>query len=139
VIGVLLVAHTHIASESKAAAEHILGKQPNFEALDITHSEAAEDEKIKLEALVQQLDTGEGVLILVDMYGATPWNITQAVCQGRKAEIISGFSLPTVIKAISKREEMTNLNTLAQKCVQAGQKYMQLVSETTDMVNAAHD
>ncbi|MCF6208728.1 MAG: PTS system fructose subfamily IIA component [Ghiorsea sp.] len=125
-IGILLVAHANIASENKAAIEHILGEQQQFAAIDIYDSAVSTKDKAALAAAMMRLDDGQGVLVLVDLLGATPWNVTCDIAQHQHAEVISGFNLPAVIKAVSLRQETVSLAEVAQACVQAGQHYMRM-------------
>lgn len=124
-IGVLLLGHARIASETKYAVEHILGEQTQFQAVDIINSDMP-DEGAGLSAALAQLNQGRGVLVLVDLFGATPWNMANRVVVNHHAILLSGFNVPTVIRAINMRQTCTDLNQLAQSSVEAGKHYMRL-------------
>jgi mannose/fructose-specific phosphotransferase system component IIA len=125
-IGVLLLGHARIASETKIAAEHILGEQVQFQAVDIVHSDASSDEESSLNMVLESLDEGLGVLVLVDLIGATPWNMVHRIVAGKHVVLLGGFNLPAVIRAISSRQKCVDLNQLAQSSVEAGKHYMRL-------------
>ncbi|MDX8386957.1 MAG: PTS system fructose subfamily IIA component [Ghiorsea sp.] len=127
-IGIVLVAHAHIATETKAAVEHILGKQELFAVIDIANSDASRAEQDKYSQLIMSHDQGEGVLVLVDLFGATPWNIAAGRPPRSFVEVIAGFNVPAVIKAITLRKQNVNLQELAQASITSGQQYMRLVS-----------
>ncbi len=123
-IGIILISHAHIASETKAAVEHILGEQPLFETIDIPDSDATIDEAGHFSALIEATDLGQGVLIMADVFGGTPCNMALERLCAHKIEVISGFNLPAVIKAITLRCEDIELDILVRECIIAGQQYI---------------
>ena len=125
-IGVLLLGHARIASETKQAVEHILGSQPQFQAIDIINSDMSDTKDADLNLALEQLNQGQGVLILVDLLGATPWNMVNQVAENRHVILLGGFNVPAVIRAMSMRQDCTDLNQLAQSSVEAGKHYMRL-------------
>ncbi len=132
-IGIILIAHAGIASETKAAVEYILQQQPDFEAVDIVNSDDAIAQtqlfKDHLQSMSKHCD---GVLVMADIFGATPCNIAMnAVAGGRYActiELMAGFNLPTLIKTMLEREHH-DVQTLVHLSLDAGQKYMRLGSQ----------
>ena len=125
-IGVLLLGHARIASETKQAVEHILGTQSQFQAIDIINSDMPDTEDAGLSIALEHLNQGQGVLILVDLLGATPWNMVNRVTDNQHVVLLSGFNVPAVIRAMSMRQDCTDLNQLAQSSVEAGKHYMRL-------------
>jgi len=130
-IGVLLLGHARIASETKQAVEHILGEQSQFQAIDIINSDMPDTEDADLSIALEGLNQGQGVLILVDLLGATPWNMVNRVVENQHVILLSGFNVPTVIQAMSMRQDCTDLNQLAQSSVEAGKHYMRLQMTAT--------
>jgi mannose/fructose-specific phosphotransferase system component IIA len=130
-IGVLLLGHARIASETKQAVEHILGQQSQFQAIDIINSDMPDTEDADLSIVLEGLNQGQGVLILVDLLGATPWNMVNRVVENQHVILLSGFNVPTVIQAMSMRQDCTDLNQLAQSSVEAGKHYMRLQTTAT--------
>lgn len=125
-IGILLLGHACIASETRMAVEHILGEQVQLQAVDIVHSDASGGEESGLSMVLDSLDEGLGVLVLVDLIGATPWNMVNRAVAGKHVILLGGFNLPAVIRAISMRQECVDLNQLAQSSVEAGKHYIRL-------------
>jgi len=131
-IGIVLIAHAHIARETKGVVEHVLGVQQGFEVVDVPDSDVSEAAYAKLQSLLVAMNSGQGVLVMVDLFGATPCNIAAAASQAVTGEVavISGFNVPAVIKAISLRQQGVELQALATQSIAAGQQYMCLLTET---------
>lgn len=102
-IGVLLVTHGRLAEELLAAAERIAGPLPNFRALALDWSEGLEDARGKIRVAVRELESGDGVLVLSDMFGDTPSNAALACCDEGRVELISGANLPMVVRLACTR------------------------------------
>ena len=129
-IGIILISHAHIASETKFAVEHILGKQDFFETIDIPNSDSLTDEQLSFDTLLESVDHGEGVLVMVDLFGATPCKLVLEAKRPEGIEVIAGFNVPAVIKAISFRQSSESLRELAKTSVSSGQQYLQLMTNT---------
>lgn len=128
-IGIVLIAHAHIAGEMLAAAEHVLGKQSLIAVLDVEDSDKPELVKAQLSTLIRQTDTGDGVFILADMFGGTPCNVALSCVEQTTVEIMSGFNLPALIKALSLRQQTRDMQALAREVMSSGQQYMCLASD----------
>ncbi len=128
-IGIVLIAHARIASEMLAAAEHVLGKQSLIMSLNVEDSDRPDQLHEQLQQMVQQTNTGDGVLIFADMFGGTPCNVALGVISEGSVEMISGFNLPSLIKAISLRQQPGSLHELAHEVVSSGQQYICLASD----------
>ncbi|OIO67157.1 MAG: PTS system fructose subfamily IIA component [Zetaproteobacteria bacterium CG_4_9_14_3_um_filter_49_83] len=129
-IGMILIAHAHIASEMRRAVEHVLGAQTQFEAIDVLDSNDVELIRSQLLIAVKRCDSGAGVIVFADLFGGTPCNIALAQMQQGQGEIISGFNLPMLIKTASKRKQEQTLRQLAQMIEVAGKQYVRLASGT---------
>jgi PTS system ascorbate-specific IIA component len=119
-ISLLIVAHANLGESLIQCATHVLGKRPEALAnLDLT---ACDDPVTMLElakTLVAGIDQGEGVLVLTDVYGATPCNtVCKLVTLGR-VEAIAGVNLPMLLKALTYRDQ--GMDTLLAKAVSGGQ------------------
>ncbi len=123
-IGIVLVAHAGMASETKKVVEHVLGAQTQFAAVDIGNSDATEHESERLSHVLCEVDEGKGVLVLVDLCGATPWNLVRQYAGKASLMMVGGFNVPAVIRAAVLRGEDVDLPTLAEACVEAGKQYM---------------
>jgi len=125
--GIIIVAHTPVASAMYGFAEHIFGKSPErVRAIDIP---PYEDTKVSFERVLQaanEVDNGNGVLVLTDVMGATPANVaTKLETSGSssglhpKVIVLAGLNLPMLMRCISHRED--GLESLALKALQGGQ------------------
>lgn len=97
-IGKLILTHGGLARELLAAAQVISGHISAFEALSLDWSEGVEESRSKVNAAIERLDEGQGVLILTDMYGGTPCNIAMTFLVPGKVEVITGVNLPMVLR-----------------------------------------
>ena len=105
-IGILIVAHGAFGEALIHSASHVLGKRPlRVRQVGVTVHDEPEAILPQARDLVSQLDEGDGVLVLTDMYGATPGNIALRLLEPGKVEGISGVNLPMLIRALTYREE----------------------------------
>jgi PTS system mannose-specific IIA component len=127
-IGIMVVAHFNLAQEMVAAVELIVGKQQQFEAVGIFPDEDMEKIRDKITQALKMADSGDGVLILTDMFGGTPSNISLSFLEDGKIELVSGVNLPMLIKLTTFREENT-LDELARYITEYGQKNIYLAKD----------
>lgn len=116
-IGLLLIAHKPLGSALAEAARHVYCDVPAMAVLDVIPDATVGLALARAEQLVEQLDTGEGVLILTDLFGATPANIAAALA-GPHVKVIAGVNLPMLLRAISYRAE--SLTIVAEKAASGG-------------------
>lgn len=131
-IGIVLIAHARIAAEMLEAAEHVLGKQSLIATLNVEDSDKPDLLQDQLARLIRQTDTGDGVFILADMFGGTPCNVALSCAEPSRVEVLSGFNLPALIKALSMRQESPDIHTLVHEVAIAGQQYICLASDYLD-------
>ena len=106
-IGIVIVTHCKLGSALIEAADFILGaRQEAIQAVSINQIEDADALLKKIADSVEDLKSPEGVLILTDMFGGTPSNLSYSLLEEGRIEVISGVNLPMVIKATSGRHEM---------------------------------
>ncbi len=96
-VGVLILSHGGVAKALLASARTIAGELPGFEALALSWDSDIEEAHRKVREALQRLDRGDGVLILTDLYGATPSNVALAFRDAGRVEVISGVNLPMVV------------------------------------------
>lgn len=106
-IGLVVVAHLNLAKEMVAATELIVGKQKQFQSVGIFPDEDVDNIKKRVTEAIKQVHSGDGVLILTDMFGGTPSNISLSFLEEGKIEVIAGVNLPMLIKLVSYREGKT--------------------------------
>lgn len=127
-IGLLIVTHCDLGKEFLNAAEFILGRMESTDVISIT--QASDSEKIhkSIEEKIALLDKGEGVLILTDMFGGTPSNLSLSFLQNEKVEVLTGVNLPMVI-AIAQNRSSLKLSELAEKAQEAGKVSISLAGK----------
>jgi PTS system mannose-specific IIA component len=127
-IGILIVSHRQLGDAMIDCVEFILGERPEaLETISIDLRENAADLRIKIEKGIKQVDTKDGVLILTDMFGGTPSNLSYSFLEEGRVEVISGVNLPILIKAVSARQEK-ELTELAEYLEVFGKKSISLAS-----------
>ena len=102
-IGMVLVTHGRLAAEFVAALEHVVGPQRNIAAVCIGPDDDMEKRRQDILRCVAEVDAGEGVVLLTDMFGGTPSNLAISVMDKAKIEVIAGINLPMLIKLASLR------------------------------------
>jgi mannose PTS system EIIA component len=130
-IGVLVVAHFNLAREMVAATELIVGKQERFEYVDIFPDEDVEKIKKKVVDALKRVDSRDGILVLTDMFGGTPSNISLSFLEEGRVEVVTGVNLPMLIKLVTYRQGK-ELSDLANFISQYGRKNINLA---TDVLN----
>jgi PTS system mannose-specific IIA component len=126
-IGLVLVTHGRLAEEFVAAMEHVVGEQPNVEAVSIGPDDDIEQRRLDIMAAVEAVDSGDGVILLTDMFGGTPSNLAISIMDKGRVEIIAGVNLPMLIKLASVRNGET-LQTAVTSAQEAGRKYINVAS-----------
>ena len=128
-IGVIVVTHCHLSEELIAATRLVVGEElKQFEAVSIAPSEGSEEIRKKIVTAIRRVDIGQGVLILTDMYGGTPSNISLSFLEEKKVEVITGVNLPMLLKLATYETDM-DLDTLAAFITDYGQRNINLASE----------
>lgn len=127
-IGILLVTHGQLAMTFLSALEHVLGKQENVATICIEADDDIEEIKQEIGNKIQQINTGNGVLILTDMFGGTPSNLALSYLKKGEVEIVSGLNLPMLIRLANYRQ-YEDLDKLALDAKETGQKYINIASE----------
>lgn len=128
-VGVVVVTHCHLADELISAAELVVGEDlKQFKAVTVDPKEGSEEIRAKIVAAIRKVDEGQGVLILTDMYGGTPSNISLSFLEEKKIEVITGANLPMLLKLATYTNDM-NLEELACFITDYGQRNINLASE----------
>lgn len=127
-IGIVVVTHSALADEFLMATQQIVGTVEGIEPISIDPSDPIEEVEKRIKKGIKKVDAGKGVLILTDMFGGTPSNISLSFQEKGKVEIVTGVNLPMLIKLSTLREEQT-LDELASFIKSYGQKNIHLASE----------
>jgi PTS system mannose-specific IIA component len=120
-IGIVLVSHGDLASGLLRAAEIIAGKIENTVTVDISPKMGMEEIHSTVEAAIRTVDTGKGVLLLIDMFGGTPSNIGLSFLATHEVEVVTGVNLPMMVKLPIARQEMS-LPALAKHLLEYGRR-----------------
>ncbi|MFM2443040.1 MAG: hypothetical protein RJB09_226 [Pseudomonadota bacterium] len=126
-IGMVLVTHGHLATEFRAALEHVVGPQKQIETITIGPEDDMEQRRKDIIQAVQQVESGSGVVVLTDMFGGTPSNLAISVMEGSQVDVVAGINLPMLIKLASVREDAT-LEQAVVQAQDAGRKYISVAS-----------
>ena len=118
-IGILIVAHDSLSDSLAGAVTHVLGRRPSqFETLQVAATDDPQQLLPKARALVGELDTGDGVLIFSDIYGATPSNLASKLLVPGRIEAIAGVNLPMLVRAFTYRDK--GMETMIKKAISGG-------------------
>ncbi len=121
-IGVVVAAHGNLAQELVQTTNFIVGDQKDLVALTIDPSRSVDEMKNDIKAAIKQVDQGEGVLILTDMFGGTPANMSLSFLEDGKVEVITGVNLPMLIRLSQCRDNGMSFSETAQSIVEYARK-----------------
>lgn len=121
-IGIVIVAHGGLAREYLAAVEHVVGAQPNMRAISIAVQEDRAKKRAEIEAAADAVDSGDGVVIVTDIFGGSPSNLSLPAGDRENRRIIYGANLPLLIKLVKSRH--LSVPEAVDGALQAGRKYL---------------
>ncbi len=126
-IGLVLVTHGRLADELRSAMEHVVGTQRNVATVCIGPNDDIESRRAEVLRRIEEVDTGDGVVLLTDMFGGTPSNLAISQMDRKGVEVISGVNLPMLVKLAKVRsnQPLASAVTCAQE---AGRKYISCAS-----------
>lgn len=121
-IGIVIVGHGGLAREYLAAVEHVVGPQEGIRAVTIeeNHDRGAKSDEICRAA--NEVDTGDGVVIVTDLFGGSPSNLSMPACVPIERRILYGANLPMLVKLAKLRH--LDVGTAAEMAAEAGRKYI---------------
>ncbi|MFZ7091735.1 PTS sugar transporter subunit IIA [Primorskyibacter sp. 2E233] len=121
-IGIVIVAHGGLAREYLLAVEHVVGAQPGIRAISIEPDCDRSDKQAEICVAADDVDTGDGVIIVTDMFGGSPSNLALMACQPDNRRILYGANLPLLIK-LAKSRQMPVADAV-RGALEAGRKYI---------------
>jgi len=127
-IGLVLVTHGNLALEFISAMQHVVGKQEQVEAVCIGPEDDMEMRRAEILEKAEIVNTGDGAIVLTDMFGGTPSNLAISIMEKAKVEIIAGINLPMLIKLCSLRKDKSLKEAVA-GAQDAGKKYITVASQ----------
>ena len=130
-VGVVVITHCDLAKELLRVASLIVGDDralEGMEALSVQVSEMNEDLRKRIASAVRKADRGQGVLILTDMFGGTPSNLSLSFLKEGEVEVVTGVNLPMMV-ALANYRGGKSLQELAQFITSYGRKHINLANE----------
>ena len=123
-IGIVIVAHGGLAREYLAAMQHVVGEQPGLRAISIEFDHDRAEKQAEICAAADDVDAGDGVVIVTDLFGGSPSNLSLRACQPDNRRIIYGANLPLLIKLAKSRH--LPVADASRDAMDAGRKYINM-------------
>ena len=128
-IGIVIVAHGQLADVLVETATTIITKKPeSVVSISLDLAEPVDKLRKKVSTSIKSVDSNKGILILTDMFGGTPSNLSYTFLEEGRIEVISGVNLPVLLKAINIREKDMDLQQMAKTIETYGKKSISLAS-----------
>lgn len=127
-IGLLIISHCDLGKELLNAAELILGRLEAASSISVTQTTESDKLLKKISKEIKALDSGNGVLVLTDMFGGTPSNLSLSFLKEGTVEVLTGVNLPMVVEVAQNRQRLT-LSELGEKAQEAGTKGIALAGK----------
>ena len=125
-IGIVIVAHGGLAREYLAAVEHVVGPQGGIRAVTIEEDHDRGAKQMEIARAADEVDSGDGVVIVTDLFGGSPSNLSMPACVAGKRRILYGANLPMLVKLAKLRH--LDVGTAAEAAAEAGRKYIDCYS-----------
>ena len=129
-IGIVIVAHGGLAKEYLAAVEHVVGRQVGMASVAIEAEHNRREKQDQICALADEVDTGDGVVIVTDMFGGSPSNLSLRACRPEMRRIVYGANLPMLIKLAKSRHK--SVSDAVEFALKAGRKYIDSLNVATE-------
>ena len=127
-IGLVLVTHGRLAAEFITALEHVVGPQEAVEGICIEADDDMEARRADIAEAIARVSSGQGVIILTDLFGGTPSNLAISLMKSEDIEVIAGVNLPMLIRLEGARKVMS-VHAAVAAAREAGRKYISVASE----------
>ena len=121
-IGIVIVVHGGLAREYLAAIEHVVGSQSGVRAIAIEANHDRAEKQSEICAAADEVDDGDGVVVVTDLYGGSPSNLSLLACQPQGRRILYGANLPMLIKLAKSRHKP--VGDAVRAALDAGKKYI---------------
>lgn len=135
-IGLILVTHGRLADQFVEAMEHVVGKQDKIATVCIGPHDDMEKRRADIADAIANVDSGDGVIILTDLFGGTPSNLAISLLETGRVEVIAGINLPMLIRLDGARKSMGVVDAVEAAQV-AGRNYITVASEFLGQTTAA--
>ncbi len=127
-IGLLIISHCDLGKEFLRAAELILGRLDATDSISITQTTESEEILNEISKKIRALEQGQGVLVLTDMFGGTPSNLSLSFLKDETVEVLTGVNLPMIIAVARDRDRLT-LSELGEQAQEAGKRSITLAGK----------
>ncbi|RLB30134.1 MAG: PTS sugar transporter [Deltaproteobacteria bacterium] len=127
-IGLLIISHCDLGRELLNAAELIVGKMEAADTICITQYTESQEVLKSISKKIKTLDQGQGVLVLTDMFGGTPSNLSLSFLEEERVEVLTGVNLPMVV-AVAQDRDRVSLSELGERAEQAGRRSIALAGK----------
>lgn len=127
-IGLVLVTHGRLAEQFVTAMEHVVGKQDRVATICIEADDDMESRRGDIAKAIAEVDDGNGVILLTDLFGGTPSNLAISLMEAGRIEVIAGINLPMLIRLGGARKAMKVVDAV-NAARDAGRKYITVASE----------
>ncbi|MGB0659487.1 MAG: PTS sugar transporter subunit IIA [Mangrovicoccus sp.] len=124
-IGIVIVAHGGLAREYLAALEHVLGHQDGVASVSIGPEDDRATKQSEICTAADSVDDGDGVVVVTDLFGGSPSNLSIGACRRAKRHILAGANLPMLIKLAQSRKKPVGV--AVSKAMEAGRKYISAI------------
>ncbi len=130
-IGLVLVTHGGLANEFQLALEHVVGPQAQVETVSIGPDDDMEQRRQDILECVSRVNTGTGAIILTDMFGGTPSNLSISIMEPGMIEVVAGVNLPMLIKLASARMK-DDMEASLEAATESGKRYINVASQVLE-------
>jgi len=134
-LGIIVAAHGEMPRGLIETSKMIVGRAEKIAAVELLEGEGPESLRDKLKKAVESLDSGEGVMVLLDLYGGTPSNVSALLARELNIEVVSGVNLPMLLEIIVKRASK-NLKELRQVAIYAGREGIRSINEIVEKIES---
>ena len=129
-IGIVVMSHGGLAEGLVSASEVIMGPAQQVRTLSLRREGSVDELSSDFERVVNEVDTGDGVIVLCDLFGGSPCNVaSMGLRSARNYHLVSGANLPMLIEAINSRDEGLSPAALAQRCVESSHEGIRHINE----------
>ncbi|NHO32373.1 PTS sugar transporter subunit IIA [Acetobacter fallax] len=126
-IGIILVTQGALGVALRETMEHVVGPQTQLETVSVGADDDLQQRRLELEARIREVDHGDGVMLVTDMFGSTPSNLAVAMMLPGRIEVLGGANLPMLVKLAQMRETHT-LGECTALAEEAARKYINCAS-----------
>jgi len=129
-VGIIIICHCNLSTELLNVVKLIVGDVKNMSAVSVDPQESPEDSFKRISKAIKAVDSGDGVLMLTDMFGGTPSNLSLPFLDDAHIEVLTGVNLPMLVRLITLREgKKRNLLELAKDLKEYGRRNICIASE----------